>query len=1015
MQDSDYVHKRDITTILTQLQEDIQETKNELANPDVNSKEIESQINKLITEADRDLRLKTHVLVRNKLSKSRMMPFLTPDSTNNSLRQTEVQAMNKSAPVSPVNTIVKPRPIKTSFGKGMSNLTINVQSTNNLLNPTPHSPISSTPTPCLKRIAPLSTSPLPTRVRSSSMNVATRRRNLPTFAKHELPLINKHDPLQPPPPIPPDAIKNYGLNRLIDSGLLPMDALSNELNDLVITYPISKDPPIVLNDQQSYILDQTAKPDTIKLVDYNAANSTTSDRRLNTQNTENQKTMSEEDMELIGKWPFVLINGRPDNSDPDFATFKLKNSNRWEQVEIILDLLRLICQEYGLTKQKIIGSVVIELTQLDPDSVSQEKLLRCFVNRNFKRTKKQTKVGFGFIGPNAEHKAAAVIQSIWRGFHARRTVRKIRKVQAARRIIGRFFKKAIALKKFRSTYKADFKRKMMNFEACQSSPEMLYRHDVPYTVVHIIEGHHGAEFGRLSMLSDPNCSLIFFTRKKVLPCHLEYIKTHVDDANRVQLVAAQQRLPRSLPIEDVLASDNRSLTKIRDISRGTVVHIQPSRIRDSIVEVTLKLAGLAIVPNRTKTVMFSTRDAVRRHLKNAGAKLFECSDEIFDKETLCKVLTNLTVTNLAIHQWKIRLSTGGIGWVNTSDFVLLERLRANSEMLTEKDLEDEHFRNLLEQSLSNDLKVILETTGNTPKEEFLREVWMGGGFVEAAPRQVACCPSVAVYVPPVGMPQIIGSWENIFQSIYEPFASILPAFNLDLNKLKKSTAKISDMLYEKRMVGYNIIDYWYSARTTYNSIDEEKVKMRLTADDLRFAQFESLLPIFLVEHFTGKKFDVETMSFGPNVFAYVQEKLVLPRHIEPDALMQKLTDESLPTKNKISIIQDITDNTVFSLIVVETSFPLLITLVYRIFVTLIDRIFNGILKPNDPLYLYIFAIEYLKAQVDENHLHSTALTNKVRNKDWEKRPVNKNNKTVSFFSPTKKNPKEKSLELLDFE
>ena len=106
MQDSDYVHKRDITAILTQLQEDIQETKNELSNPNSNSKDLELQINKLIDNADRDLRLKAHVLVRNKLSKSRMMPFSS--DTNNTQRQSEVKAMNASAPISPTSQIVIP-------------------------------------------------------------------------------------------------------------------------------------------------------------------------------------------------------------------------------------------------------------------------------------------------------------------------------------------------------------------------------------------------------------------------------------------------------------------------------------------------------------------------------------------------------------------------------------------------------------------------------------------------------------------------------------------------------------------------------------------------------------------------------------------------------------------------------------------------------------------------------------------------------------------------------------------
>lgn len=1009
MQDSDYVHKRDITTILTQLQENIQVTQNELKNPDSNPNDVELQINQLINDADRDLRLKAHVLVRNKLSKSRMMPFSTDSTNNYSQRKIENKSsMSISAPISPVSPIVVPRVTTTSLGKTRNSLTINVN-TNNISN-SPHlSFLPSSPTPNVNKITPILSGALPHRARSSSTKIVTHRRRLPTSAKHDLPFIDKHDPHQPPPPIPSDAITHYGLNQLVESGLLSQDSLSTELGGLLVTYPVVKEPPVISSDEQSYILDKEVKSDTIKLTHYNTSKIATSDRLQGNQKDDKNEAAYDDD--LNGKWPFVLINGRPDNSDPDFSLFKLKNSNRWEQVEIILDLLRLICQEYGLSKQKVIGSVIIELTLVDPDSISHEKLLRCFVDRNFKRSKKQTKVGFGFIGPNAENKAAAVIQSIWRGFYARRSVRAIRKTQAARRIIGRFFKKAIVFKKFIERYKADFKRKMMNFEACQNSPEMLYRHDVPYSVVHIIEGHYGSELGRLSMLSDSNCSLIFFSRKKFLPSHLEYIKTHCEDSNRVQIVIAQQRLPKTLPIEDVLASDNRSLTKIREISRGTIVHIQPSTIQSSIVDITLKLAGLAIMPNKTKTVMFSTRDAIKRHLKSAGAKLFESSDEIFDKDTLCKVLTNLSVSHLSIHQWRIRLSTGHIGWVNTSDFVLLERLRSNTEVLTEKDLEDEHFRFLLEQSVSNDLSLIVETTGNTPKDEFLREIWMCGGYIEAAPRQVACAPAVAVYVPPVGKPQIIGTWEYLFRSAYEPFASIFPAFNLNRNKLKKKASKISDMLCEKRMVGYNIIEYWYSATTTYNSINEEKVKMRLTADDLKFAQFENLLPLFLVEQMTGRKFDPETMSFGPGVFVYVQERLVLPRHVEPDVLHQKLRDEAIKTENKIEFFPDLTDHNTVSLVVVEVNHLALITLVYRVIATLISSIFNGVIKPNDQLYFDLFAIEYLKKQVDENNFHSTALTIKVKNRDWEK----KAQKSVNLSPGQKQNLKDKSMENMDFE
>ncbi|OHT13395.1 IQ calmodulin-binding motif family protein [Tritrichomonas foetus] len=950
MEDTDYIHKRDITMILSQLQEDIEETKNDLNKPTSDPKDVENRITKLITEADRDLRLKTQAIVRNKLAHSRMLPIR---ANYHNHAETEEFLARASSPITQLKPIVVPRVIPTQ---------------NAIVTRLTNTPTAS------RKIAPI----IPTHQSNRSLTCKTslRRRKLPSGARNDLPHYNWHDPSEPPPPLPDDAIYNYGLDQLLQSRLLPESAPSSELNGLLTTFSIKKELPVNTNPNPTYWLDKKNSKSNVPVP-------LPSNSGRQPEKKESTITNDDYDDDLKGKWVFPLVNGVPDNLDSDFLAYKREYSNHWEEVEIILDMLRIICEEYCLKRQKIFGSIVFELTELDPDAISHEKLMRCFVDRSVRRRKRNAKIGFGFIGPHAEDKAATVIQSIWRGFHARRLVRQIRRNQAAGRIIQRFYRSYSALRKFRENYRNDFKRKLLNFEGNQTNP-LAYKLDSSFTVLHLVESHHGSYIGRLEMLSNPNCSIILFLRKNLPVTHIEYIRSMYPDFNRVQFVVAQQRLPKTLPIEDVLASDLRSLSRIRKIAERQAIFIQPANVCDAVIEIALKLQALAIMPSTTRMMMFHTHEAVRRLLMSAKVKLFESSDEVFDKSSLCKALCGLSVTHLAIQQWRIRVKSGIIGWVNTNDFVLLERLKANTDVLTEKDLEDESFRELLEQSLSTDLNVIVETTGTVPKIDFLREVWMNGASVEAGPRQVKGSPAVAIFLPPVGSPKIVGSWETLFVSLYEPFAGIYPAFTVNRDKLKKDTLKIAAKCSEKRIIGHSIINYWYSTRILENSLNESKVKMVLTADDAKFAQYEQLTPLFLIEQTLGRKFDEESMSFGPSTYVYVQDRLEMPQPIDPNELVLKLAALSLPTESKIRFFQDFQDANVFSLVVIEENPTALITLVYRVLTMLADAIFNFSIKSEDPLLGYIHAIEYLKTQIDEGELGSTALMNKVRVRDWMK-------------------------------
>ena len=958
MDNTEYVHKRDITTIFSQLHDDVKGIEKNIEESSIDQKQIEDQINELITNADRDLRLKTQAIMRTKLGYSNVLPL--------SCSIQSIKANNATTPASP---IVKPK-VASSDIKTNPLIASNANSNQNSFISSTNSP----PITPLRRFTPVKD--LKICKRAATAKTPYRKREIPTRAMHDLPVYNWHDPAQPPPPIPKTAINTYGLNRLVESRLIPESALKDEFKGLLKTFPLKSEPKIYNSSIPNYKMDED-NPKTLTKI-FTSIKPTTPTIKINF-----VKSLEEEE-DLTGKFVFTLKNGVPDPLDPEFINFKRQYSDKWEEVSIVLDMLRLMCERNCQIEQKVIGSVVIELTELDPDSIPPEKLMTCFINRTTRRGKKKNpKYGFGFIGPNKEAKAAIVIQSIWRGFYARRFVREIKRNQIASRIIHRFWKKANALKVFREHYKNEFKKRLRHYENNHSHPTI--RDDIPFVVVQLMEKHSGSYFGRCEMLSNPNCIVVVYTRKTVPISHIENMRSICSDYNRIQFIASQEKLPSSLPIEDVLACDARSLAKIRTAADRNRIFILPSHASNTVIEIAYKLSALAIMPSTNRIMIFQTHEAVRRLLKSANVKLFECSDEIFDKNSLCKALCALAVTHLSIQQWRIRVSSGVVGWVNTSDFTLLERLKANSDILTEKDLDDENFLKLLEQSLASDLNVIVETIRTKQRVNLLREVWMNGALVVEGPRQTKASPEVAFYIPLSGSPKIIGTWEVIFLSLYEPFAAIYPSFSVDTNKLKKTSMKIAEKFSEKQMIGYNVIKYWYSTRAFTNSLDETKIKMALTADDVCFMQYEEILPLFLLEQILGRKFDENTMSFGQSTYAYVQEHCELPQPIDQNDLMNKLQSVFLPTENKVKMFQDFTSPSSYTLLVIEESPSALINLVYRVMTVLIDVIFSTSLKGTEPLFEYIHAIEYLKKQIDEGELTSTAYMEKVKIRDWRKK------------------------------
>jgi hypothetical protein len=413
------------------------------------------------------------------------------------------------------------------------------------------------------------------------------------------------------------------------------------------------------------------------------------------------------------------------------------------------------------------------------------------------------------------------------------------------------------------------------------------------------------------------------------------------------------------------------MRRIKEISSARPLVIQPNTVTPVILELAARLDGLVMAPSVSRALPLRRgRESVRRIFTSSRLGTFEASDQIFERAILCSVLARLILINLTISQWRIRSEFGSFGWINIEDLPLVAQLVKNKGVLTEADLEDISLRDMLIASIDKNLPTIVRTGPATDTPSLLRDIWVNGAIIEEAPQDVISAPCVAFHLPPVGEPQIIGSWERLFRSPYEAFASIHPAVSCSVRKLKRYTLKVAEECASKRLVGTNIVRYFYGMRTTHDFLDRDETKKRLTPDDLMILQYEEFVPQLVAEHVAQTTFDEESMSMGPSRVIYVQKVLELPRGRTGSELQEMLKKNGYNVDSQVFVFPDLACQSVVSLVVVGQKPAGLLSLVYRVLNFIADDMFGDHLTGNEPILEYIRAIEFIDSQSNAGRIET---------------------------------------------
>jgi hypothetical protein len=331
-----------------------------------------------------------------------------------------------------------------------------------------------------------------------------------------------------------------------------------------------------------------------------------------------------------------------------------------------------------------------------------------------------------------------------------------------------------------------------------------------------------------------------------------------------------------------------------------------------------------------------------------------------------------------------------MGWVYVGDMPLGKQLQGHADAVTSTDLDDPDFLAMLASQVSDMLEDIVRTRRCDRRVDLLGDFWLNSGMLEAGPCEPVSAPAVAFSLPSVGHPQIVGTWERLFLSTYEPFASIHPCFTVDSRKLQKWTMRIASECSAKRLVGTNIVHYWYSKRTFFDELAEKKQKICLTADDLLISNYEEFLPQLAAEYAVKRAFDEGSMSMGPSTSIYVQRSVELPHPIDIAALTEKLAHERFRVGSEVFLYKDLTATNAFSLVVVAGTVALLVAEVHRLLVWIAKMICEADLDGNEPICEYCRAIEFLDQQLESvGSVRTTAFMRESRSrrafapKNWQ--------------------------------
>ncbi|CAF3409746.1 unnamed protein product [Rotaria sp. Silwood1] len=603
----------------------------------------------------------------------------------------------------------------------------------------------------------------------------------------------------------------------------------------------------------------------------------------------------------------IIQDGVTKDQTEIFLQFRQFYCFIWGNIVKIFRMLEKLMFNYFVPIALINGEKVAELAQFIEieRKPTLEELLSTIINRDeVEKLIKET--GRRFRGKNGKERAAIIIQSCWRGFHARYVYKYLKKQRWAAYVIASAWLKYSKLSKIRQKLKSVHHRQLEFFKNSQNELRQKWSHISSHrrTVVHIpslgltesirrtlttLPLKENYQIGRLCELVDPNIDVIYVSPMPVNDEILQYYNRLVslralveqgseqltfstsNNANERFVIIVPESLHKfpghNMCLATILKYSPKALkqikTMIKDRSAYLVTGI--SHIDDLYISEYLDIPIYGCEPE--SSYLYSTKSGSKRIFKSSNVPMPFGEYDIYNQKRLLESLAHLILEHLDVQRWIFKIDDHfdgqGIAYCDIAIYLpcykdMLKEAEKFADKWSNSTVQKASYTKILSE-LSDVLDkhtVYVNKTQFNSWQTYLKAFLSEGGIIEAYPPSNSITSiTICLSIEPNGHYSLIYSGDQLHaESLFSCWGLSFPQSSVDSNELNNYCSLISEQCKQRNIYGYIDIDF-------VAFIDKKTNQQKLWVTDLCIGYSEHISLYRVMQYTTTGQFNPLTHSF----------------------------------------------------------------------------------------------------------------------------------------------------------
>ena len=530
--------------------------------------------------------------------------------------------------------------------------------------------------------------------------------------------------------------------------------------------------------------------------------------------------------------------------DKDFVQFQKQNEKNWPKIENILANYKILLQKLNMNKAFIDSNKIlklIEFSQGKRNFITNKELILC-LNQNDLMEKGYDLNNEKVIEDKVKIAFITKIQKTYRKYLSYKKYLNLKYfniflIKAQKYIKGRHIRKklntelALYQKQIHEKYLELVNKFKKDYDEIQKNPRieihinsLSYKGKYNNCLTDKYPMKEALQLSRLIKLKDDNIEIIY-----IIPFELpeEIISYYYSILEKLGIKNIEKRvtflvpeateyLPLNYSLSKLLFFSNKTLQKIKNITRNKNSYIIPGIIGDIEEQLSFVLNIPTLMPAKNTTELIFNKSGIKNILEKNNIPFPISAWDIITQDEFYSSLVHLISSYPNINIWIFKTNydnnATGIAYLNTDKIDIINNFR--KDMKKSKNQED---KKNLKKKLLYELKNILMKYAtfvfpNLYKNwnQYLSHFLSQRGIIECCPTKglsgIMGKPCIPIFIEPNGAIKVLPSYEKINVDNFKNALNTSPQKCLEDNNMINLGNKLGNILYKEGVIGYISIE-----------------------------------------------------------------------------------------------------------------------------------------------------------------------------------------------------------------